>query len=59
MRPVRSVLLSCSIKQHSAETIWIKPDNKEVVKVNKVTIMELHERYGYISFDTLKSLVEE
>ena len=44
-----------SIEQDSG-TMWIKPD--EPVKVKKVTLMDLHERYGHISFDTLKSLPE-
>ena len=38
-------------------TIWIKPTDM-YVPVNKVTLMDLHERYGHISFDTLKSLPE-
>ena len=36
-------------------TMWIKPTDT-YVPVNKVTLMDLHERYGHISFDTLKSL---
>ena len=40
----------------NAGTMWITPDDKEPVKVKKVTLMDLHERYGHISFDTLKSL---
>ena len=37
-------------------TMWIKPD--EPASIKKVTLMDLHERYGHISFDTLKSLPE-
>ena len=46
-------------------TMWIKPDGKYPAteeinqnKIHKVTLMDLHERYGHISFDTLKSLPE-
>ena len=41
-------------------TMWIKPEDmtNSYVSVNKVTLMDLHERYGHISFDTLKSLPE-
>ena len=42
-------------------TMWIKPKDKPTdtyMSVNKVTLMDLHERYGHISFDTLKSLPE-
>ena len=45
-----------SIERDSG-TMWIKPTDTNV-PVNKVTLMELHERYGHISFDTLKSLPE-
>ena len=38
-------------------TMWIKPTNTYVL-VNKVTLMDLHERYGHISVDSLKSLPE-
>ena len=44
-----------------AGTMWIEPEDKltdTYVSVNKVTLMDLHERYGHISFDTLKSLPE-
>ena len=44
-----------SIEQDSG-TMWIKPD--ESIRIDKVTLMDLHERYGHISFDTLKSLPE-
>ena len=51
-----------SIEQDSSGTMWIKPDDKQptdtYVSINKVTLMDLHERYGHISFDTLKSLPE-
>ena len=41
-------------------TMWIIPDDTKIVtlKVNKETLQGLHERYGHISFDTLKSLPE-
>ena len=41
-------------------TIWIIPEDTKIVtlKVNKETLQELHERYGHISFDTLRSLPE-
>ena len=45
-----------SIEQDSG-TMWIKPTDTNV-PINKVTLMNLHERYGHISFDTLKSLPE-
>ena len=45
-----------AINQDTNGTMWIKPD--EPVGVKKVTLMDLHERYGHISFDTLKSLPE-
>ena len=45
-----------SIIQDVNGTMWIKPD--EPVEVKKATLMDLHERYGHISFDTLKSLPE-
>lgn len=45
-----------SIEQ-DAGTMWIKPTDT-YVPVNKVTLMDLHERYGHISFDSLKSLPE-
>ena len=41
--------------EQEAGTMWIKPTD---VPVNKVTLMDLHERYGHISFDTLKSMPE-
>ena len=51
------------IEQDSFGTMWIKPDDKPPKRpidtnasVNKVTLMDLHERYGHISFDTLKTL---
>ena len=46
-----------SIEQDSNGTMWIKPTDT-YVSVNKVTLMDLHERYGHISFDTLKSFPE-
>ena len=49
-----------SIEQ-DAGTMWIKLEDtltNTYVSVNKVTLMDLHERYGHISFDTLKSLPE-
>ena len=41
-------------------TMWIIPEDTKIVtlKVNKETLQGLHERYGHISFDTLKSLPE-
>jgi hypothetical protein len=37
--------------------LWIKPEDGNVkIKISEVS--ELHERYGHISFDTLKSLPE-
>ena len=47
-----------NIDRDNTGTLWIKPDDKNPVKVNKVTLMDLHERYGHISFDSLKSLPE-
>ena len=51
-----------SVDQDTFGTMWIKPDNNQptstYVPVNKVTLMDLHERYGHISFDTLKTLPE-
>ena len=45
--------------------LWIDPDditktlNKIVIlKVNSNKLQELHERYGHISFTTLKTLPE-
>ena len=38
-------------------TMWIKPDD-ELTTIKRVTLMDLYERYGHISFDTLKSLPE-
>ena len=47
------------IDQDSTGTMWIKPEDREpTVGINKVTLMDLHERYGHISFDTLKTLPE-
>ena len=51
-------------ERDNAGTMWIKPNDQpgEVtstyVPANKVTLMDLHERYGHISFDTLKSMPE-
>ena len=41
-------------------TMWIIPEDTKIVtlKVNKETLQDLHERYGHISFDTLKSVPE-
>ena len=41
-------------------TMWIIPEDTKIVtlKVNKETLQGLHERYGHISFDTLRSLPE-
>ena len=41
-------------------TMWIIPEDTKIVtlKVNKETLQGLHERYGHISFDTLKFLPE-
>ena len=41
-------------------TMWIMPEDTKIVtfKVNKETLQSLHERYGHISFDTLKTLPE-
>ena len=41
-------------------TMWIIPEDTKIVtlKVNKETLQDLHERYGHISFETLKSLPE-
>ena len=58
-----------AIDQDSNGTMWIKPQDHPptdkvggvtdtYVPVNKVTLMDLHERYGHISFDTLKTLPE-
>ena len=40
--------------------MWIIPEHTKIVtlKVNKETLQGLHERYGHISFDTLKTLPE-
>ena len=45
-----------SIEQ-DAGTMWIRRTDT-YVPVNKVTLMDLPERYGHISFDSLKSLPE-
>lgn len=37
---------------------WIKPDDAGEVRVTKTTLMDLHERYGHISFNKIKSLPE-
>ena len=36
--------------------MWIVPEDTKIVtlKINKQTLQDLHERYGHISFDTLK-----
>ena len=50
-----------SVDQDAKGMMWIKPEDKPTdtyVPVNKVSLMDLHERYGHISFDTLKSLPE-
>ena len=50
-----------AIDQDPTGTMWIKPDDgkpDKPTRVNKATLMDLHERYGHISFDTLKSLPE-
>ena len=54
-----------SVDQDVNGTMWIKPEDKQssmatdkYVSANKATLMDLHERYGHISFDTLKSLPE-
>ena len=41
-------------------TMWIIPEDTKIItfKVNKETLQGLHERYGHISFETLKSLPE-
>ena len=41
-------------------TMWIVPEDTKIVtlRINKETLQSLHERYGHISFDTLKSLPE-
>ena len=41
-------------------TMWVIPEDTKIVtlKVNKETLQGLHERYGHISFETLKSLPE-
>ena len=48
-----------SIEQDSG-TMWIKPEDttNTYVSVKKLTPMDLHERYGHISFETLKTLPE-
>ena len=46
------------INRDSAGTLWIKPDDKNSAEIKRVTLMDLHKRYGHISFDTLKSLPE-
>jgi hypothetical protein len=39
--------------------LWVKPDgNKTMPVVKTFEVSELHERYGHISFNTLKSLPE-
>ena len=50
-----------SVDQDAQGTMWIKPEDKPTdtyVPGNKVSLMDLHERYGHIFFDTLKSLLE-
>ena len=49
----------CSIEQ-DAGTMWIRREDmiNTYISVNKVTLMDLHERHGHISFDMLKSLPE-
>ena len=44
-------------ERDNSSTMWIKPTDTNVT-VNKVTLMDLYERYGHISFDTLKTLPE-
>jgi hypothetical protein len=54
------------MQKDNREALWIRPDNKILVKapakktvlVQKLCLSELHERYGHISFDTLKALPE-
>ena len=55
------------IERDANGTMWIKPDGliptitpSKVVtlKINKVTLQDLHERYGHISYSSLLSLPE-
>ena len=47
-----------SITRGITGTMWIIPKDTKIVtfKVNKETLQGLHERYGHISFETLKYL---
>ena len=50
-------------ERDNAGTMWMKPEDQEkvtstYVSVNKATLVDLYERYGHISFDTLKSLLK-
>ena len=39
--------------------MWIQPDNIfEITNLNQANLMDLHERYGHVSFDTFLSLPE-
>ena len=44
-------------ERDNSGTMWIQPTDT-YVSVKKVTLMDLHERYGHISFDSIKSLPE-
>ena len=49
------------IERDANGTMWIKPGGPTKVvtlKVNKVTLQDLHERYGHISYSSLLSLPE-
>ena len=49
------------IERDANGTMWIKPDGPTKIvtlKVNKVTLQDLHERYGHISYPSLLSLPE-
>ena len=56
------------IERNANRTMWIKPDGPQgpssqptkvvSLKVNKVTLQDLHERYGHISYSSLLSLPE-
>ena len=60
--------LRYKIERDANGTMWIKPDGPQgpnsqptkvvSLKVNKVTLQDLHERYGHISYSSLLSLPE-
>ena len=48
-----------TMTKDSNGALWVKPDEiLEKAKIYKSQLSELHERYGHISFETLKTLPE-